>query len=298
MIKMNWMNFLRYISGPLIGGIIGYFTNLIAVKMLFYPRNEVKMFGHVLPFTPGAIPKGQKRLAGAVGHAVSDSLLTKSDIEAMLLSQEVEEHVTDAVMKHLKVRISEEIRELTGIDEEEYSRKKDEISLALCQEVVDSIDVKSVMDGFGIDYLKEKIHSKTLGRLISDEMIESAAMIIADSVQEAVNKNGTDYVRPIVNEKLDSIDGNSIEGLLTQAGNAPDSVETSVTEGYRKLVNDNIDRCMRHIDIAGVIENKINGMSVDELERLILSVMKKELNTIVSLGALIGIILGLLNNLL
>ena len=74
------MEILKYISGPLIGAVIGYFTNLIAVKMLFYPRNEIKLFGHVLPFTPGAIPKGQKRLAGAVGHAVSDSLLTKSDI--------------------------------------------------------------------------------------------------------------------------------------------------------------------------------------------------------------------------
>ncbi len=292
------MEILKYISGPLIGAVIGYFTNLIAVKMLFYPRNEIKLFGHVLPFTPGAIPKGQKRLAGAVGHAVSDSLLTKSDIEAMLLSSEVEEHVTNAVMRHLNVQISEEICILTGIDDEEYGKKKEAVCTALCQEIVDSVDVKSIMDGFGTDFLKEKIHSKTIGRLISDEMISSAAMSIADGIQEAVDKNGIGYVKPIVKGKLDAIDSNSVESLLNQAGSETDSVKISVTEGYRKLVSDNIDRCMSHIDIAGVIEDKINAMPVDELERLILSVMKKELNTIVSLGALIGVVLGLINNII
>ena len=48
---------IAYITGPLIGGVIGYFTNYIAVKMLFYPRTEVRLFGHVLPFTPGAFQK-------------------------------------------------------------------------------------------------------------------------------------------------------------------------------------------------------------------------------------------------
>ena len=41
---------IAYITGPLIGGIIGCFTNYIAVKMLFYPRKEVCLFGHTLSF--------------------------------------------------------------------------------------------------------------------------------------------------------------------------------------------------------------------------------------------------------
>ena len=61
---------LKTIAGPLIGAAIGYFTNNIAVKMLFYPRREVRLWGHKLPFTPGAIPKGKERLAKAVGEAV------------------------------------------------------------------------------------------------------------------------------------------------------------------------------------------------------------------------------------
>ena len=52
---------LRQFSGPIIGAIIGYCTNYIAVKMLFYPRKPIYLCGRQLPFTPGAIPKGKDR---------------------------------------------------------------------------------------------------------------------------------------------------------------------------------------------------------------------------------------------
>ena len=55
---MNGDIFTTYILPPLIGAVIGYFTNMIAVKMLFYPRKPIYVFGHQLPLTPGAIPKG------------------------------------------------------------------------------------------------------------------------------------------------------------------------------------------------------------------------------------------------
>lgn len=39
---------IKYIAGPLIGSAIGYFST----------ENEVRQFGHTLPSTPCAIPKG------------------------------------------------------------------------------------------------------------------------------------------------------------------------------------------------------------------------------------------------
>ncbi len=34
---MTMTEIVRMLSGPLVGAVIGYFTNMIAVKMLFYP---------------------------------------------------------------------------------------------------------------------------------------------------------------------------------------------------------------------------------------------------------------------
>ena len=289
---------IAYITGPLIGGIIGYFTNYIAVKMLFYPRNEVRLFGRVLPFTPGAIPKGRARLASAVGHAVSDSLLTKSDIEAMLLSDEVKDHVSGAVMKHLTKDIGSEIRLLAELTQEEYLEKRSELGLALSKEIVDSIDLSSIMEEFGLEYIKDRIHSKTLGKLIPGERIDSIAMSVAQGMQGVVDEKGIDYVKTIVDKKLEETDSRSIKELISKTGDKEINLKEALIDGYSRLVSENIDRSMSHIDIAALIEDKINSMPIDELERLIMSVMKKELNTIISLGAFIGVILGLLGNLL
>ncbi|MBR5488656.1 MAG: DUF445 family protein, partial [Firmicutes bacterium] len=86
---------LKLIAGPLIGSVIGYFTNYIAVKMLFKPLRPVYLFGKKLPFTPGLIPKRKDDLAVAVGRAVSNSLLTKEDLTAALPADTIKESITD-----------------------------------------------------------------------------------------------------------------------------------------------------------------------------------------------------------
>ena len=78
---MEEMEILRMLAGPLIGAVIGYCTNYIAVKMLFRPYHPVKLCGRTLPFTPGIIPKRQPDLAKAVGKAVGENLFGEEEIK-------------------------------------------------------------------------------------------------------------------------------------------------------------------------------------------------------------------------
>ena len=48
---------LPWILPPVLGAIIGYVTNAIAIRMLFRPFNEIRVLGLRLPFTPGLIPR-------------------------------------------------------------------------------------------------------------------------------------------------------------------------------------------------------------------------------------------------
>ena len=96
------MSVIEILAGPVIGGVIGYFTNYIAVKMLFRPLKPVKIGGRTLPFTPGIIPKGKPRLAKALGKAVGEKLLTREDLRKMLLSGEVKDKILDGVVKGIQ----------------------------------------------------------------------------------------------------------------------------------------------------------------------------------------------------
>ena len=59
---------------------------------------------------------------------------------------------------------------------------------------------------------------------------------------------------------------------------------------YRKEIDAYIDS-----HIQEMVEEKVLQMDVLEIEELVLSVMKKELDTIVNLGALIGFVIGIVN---
>ena len=75
-----------YILAPLVGGVIGYVTNDIAIRMLFRPHTAKYIMGRRVPFTPGIIPKEKGRIAEAVGTAISDNLMSKEVLEKYLLS--------------------------------------------------------------------------------------------------------------------------------------------------------------------------------------------------------------------
>jgi uncharacterized membrane protein YheB (UPF0754 family) len=69
----KWMIWLL----PVIASVIGWFTNYIAVKMLFHPQNPVKIFGFTIQ---GVLPKRQKQMAVKIGKLVSDELFSSADL--------------------------------------------------------------------------------------------------------------------------------------------------------------------------------------------------------------------------
>ncbi|MDT9188843.1 MAG: DUF445 family protein [Limnospira sp. PMC 894.15] len=70
-----------FIVPPILGGIIGYFTNDLAIKMLFRPYKAKKVGKIQLPFTPGLIPRNQERLAKRVSDTIMQSLLTPEELQ-------------------------------------------------------------------------------------------------------------------------------------------------------------------------------------------------------------------------
>ncbi|MBW4678831.1 MAG: DUF445 family protein [Microcoleus vaginatus WJT46-NPBG5] len=78
---MNLSDLWLYLTPPIAGGIIGYFTNDIAIKMLFRPYRAYYAFGRQIPFTPGLIPANQERLANKISSTIMGSLLTPSELQ-------------------------------------------------------------------------------------------------------------------------------------------------------------------------------------------------------------------------
>ncbi|MEE8591154.1 MAG: DUF445 family protein, partial [Spirochaetia bacterium] len=78
---------LPWILPPVLGAIIGYVTNAIAIRMLFRPLAEKRVLGLRLPLTPGIIPKQRHQLAESIGQMVSRELLTEEAVRRQLAAE-------------------------------------------------------------------------------------------------------------------------------------------------------------------------------------------------------------------
>ena len=95
---------------PFISAFIGWFTNWIAIKMLFHPKVEKNILGFKIQ---GIFPKRQKQFAEKLGQLVSKELISFSDIANKINNPEtiakampfIEEHIDSFI----KVKLKEEI---------------------------------------------------------------------------------------------------------------------------------------------------------------------------------------------
>lgn len=77
-----FLSVLTWTLPVLLGAVIGYITNAIAIKMLFRPLSEKKFLGIRIPFTPGIIPKQRYQLADNIGQMVSEELITEEALKS------------------------------------------------------------------------------------------------------------------------------------------------------------------------------------------------------------------------
>lgn len=292
------MEILRYIIPPIVGAVIGYFTNYIAVKMLFRPLNPVKIGNKTLPFTPGIIPKGKPRLAKALGKAVGTALLTEKDIKNLLLSESMKNTIKAYCEKFLKSSLTiKDFAEKT-MSPEKYSEMKQNICRIITEKVVsaaENADIGKIIAEKGGEAIKEKVAGTMLAMFIKDELINSLCMSLGEKVNEYINKNGKSIVYPIVDEEAGKIENKSIYEILTESEADIEKLTDSFLETYVSFIEKHAEEFIKNFRIAETVEEKVNQMDVLMLEDLLMSIMKKELNAVVNLGALIGLILGTIN---
>lgn len=294
------MHFLELISGPLIGGIIGYCTNYIAVKMLFRPLKPIKIGNFTLPFTPGIIPKRKDKLAEAIGNAVGHNLFTKQDLQELFQNNSVRSSILQGVVTKMESVMEDSIEEVAKrfIKEETLAQKKEDITDFLTAKIKNGIlelDLGTLIAEGGSSVLKEKFQGGMFSFFLKDDLISSIAEPIGYEVEKYIEANGEEIFRPVVEKQLNELLDMNTEQALDLLGIDPDKLQEALNQAYDILVSENIERFLNQFDIVGTVQKKVQEMDVAELEKLVLSVMKKELDVIVNLGALIGFVIGILN---
>jgi len=107
---MNYSLLIQLLVIPIISAFIGWFTNWIAIKMLFHPREPKRILGITFH---GIFPKRQKIFAEKLGKMISAEFLSYEDIEEKIANPKNLEKLMPMIEAHvdnfLKNKLSDEM---------------------------------------------------------------------------------------------------------------------------------------------------------------------------------------------
>ena len=289
-----------FIIPPLIGGIIGYITNAVAIKMLFRPRHEVRVFGRRLPFTPGLIPREQARVARSIGSVISTQLLNTETLSEVLTSEEMTSKIRGGIEgliernKNNPARLEDILlwfAPKTSADKA-IARIKDEAARAVYDRVTGENARAAIIAGIS-DKIKQKLDGMGLG--ILDKIAEPVARGVGESINKTIAENGKNIIERLLGSEIDKLKQKRICDLLNNySGDLPD-VTNFAMDIYLRVVREHLGAILADINIAKIVEDRVASFDVAQLESMIFGIMKRELNAIVYLGALLGFIMGWFN---
>lgn len=291
------MDFTTIIT-PLIGAGIGYITNYIAVKMLFRPLKPVKIGQVTLPFTPGIIPKEKDRLAKGIADIVGDRLVTKEGIEKALLSEDVKKIMQEKIEAFFNSDVTLEDFLTVKLSAEKYEELKSSVSKQATQKIADMLkdsDIGSTMAKEIISAIKDYVSGGFLAMMLNDSLLTPIGEHIAKAINSYLETNGETLIAPYVENGTDTLTQLTLQDVKQFCNTHNIDIKEILYNLCISAIQNNLDSILSIVDVRQITENQIQQMDVLELEELLLTVMKKELNAIVNLGALIGLILGMLN---
>lgn len=317
-----------YIIAPLLGGIIGYITNDIAIRMLFRPHKAKYIMGMHVPFTPGIIPKEKGRIADAIGGVISENLMNKDVLERYLLSDDMVSKVRLAVEEFIETQKhnQETVKEFLGhylsdneiatisqnVNESITKQTYTKLSDASVGEKVAHIAIGHVAEKLSIDGAQEllaglggammglggmaaglfggNIVARFLGMLR-----EPAEHFLANNINTMLKNNGEEIVSNMVEGEVEGFLNKPVCQMLEGHDDQLQQAVNTVESIYRTVINEHLPKILESIDISKIVRERINEMDVNETEKLIFQVMDKELKAIVWLGALLGLVMGSIN---
>jgi uncharacterized membrane protein YheB (UPF0754 family) len=92
------------ITVPLLGGVIGWVTNRIAVRMIFRPLQPRRVLGLTVQ---GLIGRRQRELAESIGRVVGDHLLSHEDVVRAVETLELEQILGTLLDRGLADKLAE-----------------------------------------------------------------------------------------------------------------------------------------------------------------------------------------------
>lgn len=158
---------LKIIFTLFISTFIGYVTNVVAVKMLFWPRRPINLGFYIIQ---GVLPKRQAQIARSLGELVDQELLSLDDVLERINTPAIQDKLVDKVSEVMRDRLGELlpriiparliqiiVETLDKIMRQESANMIDELFISGREYLTEEIQISKIVE--------EKVNAYDLGQL-------------------------------------------------------------------------------------------------------------------------------------
>lgn len=175
---MNW----ELISLPIVAAIIGWGTNVVAIRMLFWPREPIRIFGFEFL---GVLPKRKPEIAQSIGEVLQDELLRTEELIAAVNTEETRAQVASLITNNLAAKIYRFLpRFIVDHAEDKIRHHLDELV---------SSEIESLFSQLGDSFSQELQDKKLLGKLVESK-INSFDLVHLEKLVLKVAQNELRYI--------------------------------------------------------------------------------------------------------
>lgn len=256
---LHFEGLLRILS---VSGLIGFFTNWIAISMLFRPLRKRPLLGQ------GLIPAHKERIAYRLALAVSDDL-----INPVLIKQKIKE--SDAISRY-RIKTLKHLKKITSGSEFRQDLKN------WMQNYISSItnnpDFKSHLTDELIGELENSLNDRILEKAALKTYIFFRGYTLKEFIEELL-------------EKIPDSSFRQFKWIDIYLDELPDRIESNVN-AIDDIISLVLNRLVNELDVRELVEENLVKFDEKKLENMIRNATNEQLKTIQYLGAILGTVGG------
>jgi uncharacterized membrane protein YheB (UPF0754 family) len=286
---MNELPMLNYILSwglpPVVGAVIGFITNVVAIRMLFRPLAEKRVFGVRIPFTPGILPKQRGKLAISIGSMVERELITVEIIRSRLNQDDIKQTITQT----LKGFFANAVNAGAGVFSD---------LTALLINFLKRPDIHKKLEVQGKIIVNNSIQKMSgLQRLfISAGKYDTAIIDNMDEIiDDLINSIETLLLEPDTQKKILGYIKNEFvaSNRSSLEGNMLDVTVSRIVERTLDFISSKIGSVLEVINIKKIVKERIDSLEMIKVERIVLDVMASQFKWIDIFGGILGAFIGI-----
>lgn len=241
-----------------VSGLIGFGTNWLAITMLFQPRQKRA----ILP--QGLIPAQRERVIFRLTQAISQELINEEIIQQKIQESGVISRYRDTILGTIR----------GVVDDPGFRTELKALTEAYVRDVLGSESVRKELS----EIIEEKLMEQNLGRFVK------LYRAVAEADFQRRLDRALDEIPEAVVPMLDRIDV-ALDNVPERLERHADTIEAAATRAVLSFIEG--------FDVRGMLVEKARAFDEGQLEDLLKRTSNEQLNYIKYLGAILGVVGGL-----